>query len=230
VEEIFHRACAAESRFAGKLWTPEAAIAEAMRLTKRDSKPVILADAQDNPGAGGSGDTTGILDALLHASPPRAALGILRDGDAARAAHAVGRGATIVQSLGAGGRSVPWVVEALGDGNMRCTGPMLGGMTVALGPMALLRHEGVSVVVAPKAVQALDAAPFAHLGVDLATFPVVVLKSAVHFRAQFEPMSQATLCVVSPGAFIVDTSKIPFARLRPEIRRVPIFNTTHPRD
>ena len=30
-------------------------------------KPVVLADTQDNPGAGGNGDTTGLLTALIRA-------------------------------------------------------------------------------------------------------------------------------------------------------------------
>ena len=219
VEALYARACAAEPRFAGELWSPDAAIAEAMRLTKTNPAPVLLADVQDNPGAGGSGDTVGVLDALLRAAPARAALGILRDAGAAAAAHAAGTGATITRTLGAGALSTPWVVEALGDGNVRCTGPMMGGTTIALGPMAHLRHEGVSVIVSTEVVQAMDAAPFAHVGVDLATFPVVVLKSTVHFRAQFEAMSQAILCVESPGAFAIDPSKMPFARLRADVRR-----------
>lgn len=220
VDELHARACAAEARFAGELWSADAAIAEAIRLTKDNPVPVILADVQDNPGAGGSGDTVGILDALLRAAPPRAALGILRDGVAAAEAHAAGSRGTILRALGAGSVPRSWIVEALGDGNVKCTGPMMGGTTIALGPMAHLRHEGVSVIVSTCAVQAMDAAPFAHVGVDLATFPIVVLKSAVHFRAQFEAMSQAILCVESPGAFTVDPSKMPFARLRPDVRRV----------
>ena len=33
--------------------------------------PVVLADTQDNPGAGGNGDTTGLLAALLARRAPR---------------------------------------------------------------------------------------------------------------------------------------------------------------
>ncbi|MGZ5098624.1 MAG: MlrC C-terminal domain-containing protein, partial [Usitatibacter sp.] len=79
--------------------------------------------------------------------------------------------------------------------------------------------EGISVVVSTRAVQAMDAAPFEHVGVDLKTFPIVALKSAVHFRAQFQEMSQAILCVESPGALTVDPGKLAFTRLRPNVRR-----------
>ena len=227
VDALYARACAAEALFVGKLWSPEAAIAEAMRLAERDPRPVFLADVQDNPGAGGTSDTVGLLNALLRAKPARAAIGILRDEAAAAAAHAAGVGATIMRGLGAQrpGDEAPvsteWKVEALGDGRIQCTGPLMRGTTIALGPMASLRHEGVTAVVSTQAVQAMDAAPFAHVGVDLATFPIAVVKSAVHFRAQFEPMSQAILSVAAPGEALADPSQLPFTRLRDDVRRSP---------
>jgi microcystin degradation protein MlrC len=170
----------------------------------------------------------GLLNALLRAKPARAAIGIVRDEAAAGAAHAAGVGASVTLAIGrqqAGDPERPietaWTVEALGDGHAECTGPLLHGTRLALGPTTCLRHGGVSVVVSTRAVQAMDAAPFTHVGIDVQTFPVVGLKSAVHFRAQFEAMSQAILCVEAPGAFVVDPSKLPFTRLRPDVRRLP---------
>lgn len=226
VDELHDQLCAAEARFTGKLWSADSAVSEAIRLTKRDPKPVLLADVQDNPGAGGSCDTVGLLNALLRLKPAKAAIGILRDKAAATAAHDSGVGSTITLAIGAHRAddiddpiATPWVVEALGDGNIECTGPLMRGSKIALGRMAHLRHEGISVVVSTRAVQAMDAAPFEHVGVDLKTFPIVALKSAVHFRAQFQDMSQAILCVESPGALTVDPGKLEFTRLRPNVRR-----------
>jgi len=50
-----------EAEFAGKLYTPDEAVIEALRLSRGATGPVILADVQDNPGAGGTSDTVGIL-------------------------------------------------------------------------------------------------------------------------------------------------------------------------
>ena len=36
-----------------------------MEISARSSKPVVIADTQDNPGCGGTGDTTGMLEALV---------------------------------------------------------------------------------------------------------------------------------------------------------------------
>ena len=63
VDRLAAAFAAAEPRFAGRLWRPDEAVAHAMARRA----PVILADTQDNPGGGGSSDTTGLLAALIAA-------------------------------------------------------------------------------------------------------------------------------------------------------------------
>ena len=55
---------------------------------------MVIADTQDNPGAGGNSNTTGMLRALLANRASDAALGILFDPEAAEAAHKTGVGKT----------------------------------------------------------------------------------------------------------------------------------------
>ena len=56
---------AKEPDFAGRLWSADEATEEAIRVAKTATKPVILADVQDNPGTGGTSDTVGLLRALI---------------------------------------------------------------------------------------------------------------------------------------------------------------------
>ena len=65
--------------------------------------------------------------------------------------------------------------------------------------MALLRIGGVSVAVTSKRMQALDQAPFRHLGVEPREQKILVLKSTCHFRAEFEPIAEKVIVVVAPG-------------------------------
>lgn len=229
METLYRSVLEAESQYAGKLYTPDEAVHEAMRLTQAVSRPVVLADTQDNPGAGGSADTVGLLNALIHNGAQRAVLGVIHDPDAAKAAHAAGLGATITLGIGAKTRAWgeqplerPWKVERLGDGRMTCHGPMMKGWTLALGPMALLSFGGVRVAVSTKKVQAMDQEPFRHLGVDPRTERIVALKSSVHFRADFEPIAEAVLVVQSPGEMVADPVDLPFRRLRPGVRMRPL--------
>ena len=90
----------AESEFAGRAYEPIEGVREAMRLAQTASKPVLIADTQDNPGAGGDSDTTGILRALVECNAQRAAIGLIRDAAAAKAAHEAGVGAVLDLELG----------------------------------------------------------------------------------------------------------------------------------
>ena len=56
---------AQEKAFAGELLDPDAAALRAIELAKKAKKPIVLADVQDNPGAGGTSDTVGLLAALM---------------------------------------------------------------------------------------------------------------------------------------------------------------------
>jgi microcystin degradation protein MlrC len=223
----------AEPRFAGKLWTPEEAVRWAQ--AHAGSRPVILADTQDNPGGGGSSDTTGLLLALIAARAQGALLALLCDEEAARAAHAAGEG-SILRGLKLGGRHGPagvrpvlgdFEVVRLGNGRFTATGPMYGGNRMDLGPMALLRSDeapGVEVAVASRRLQAADRAILRHLGVDPAEKRILALKSSVHFRADFEPLADAVLVVAAPGANVADPAALPFRHLPPGLRLRPALS------
>ena len=62
---------------------------------------------------------------------------------------------------------------------------------MALGPMARLAIGPVEVLVSSRKQQAADQAMFRHLGVEPSRQRVLVLKSAVHFRADFGAIAGA---------------------------------------
>ncbi len=80
-----------------KQWDPgvlpvREAVALAIELAAKSSKPIIIADTQDNPGAGGDSNTTGVLHELLRQGagkkfPNRVALGMVYDPESAAAVH-----------------------------------------------------------------------------------------------------------------------------------------------
>jgi microcystin degradation protein MlrC len=221
---------AAEPDFVLELLTPDDAVARAVAAGAPGS-PVVLADTQDNPGAGGNGDTTGLLAAMIRQRAPDAVLGLLIDGASARRAHEAGKGASLEFSLGAvsgvagqqplAGR---FEVERLGDGRFTCTGPMFRGFRMELGPMALLRDtdSGVRVVLASKKCQAADQEMFRHLGIEPVRQRLVALKSSVHFRADFQPIARDVLVVRSPGPALADPADFRWTKLRRGIRMGPL--------
>lgn len=221
----------AEREFAMQLYLPDEAVARA-RARGEPGRPVVIADTQDNPGAGGNGDTTGMLAALVRQRPADATLGLLIDGAAARRAHEAGQGATLAFSLGGKSR-IPgdapfdgeFIVERLGDGKFTCTGPMFKGFRMTLGDMALLRSKaapGVRVVLASRKCQAADQEMFRHVGVEPARERMLVLKSSVHFRADFEPIAREVLVAKAPGPALADPSEFPWKKLRKGLRLRPL--------
>jgi microcystin degradation protein MlrC len=101
---------------------------------------------------------------------------------------------------------------------------MYGGAKFQIGPMALVTDEvsGVSAVLAAKRIQAVDQEMFRHLGVEPALVPILALKSTVHFRAHFQPIAEAILCVESPGAHVTDPAQLPYRHLREGVRLRPM--------
>jgi microcystin degradation protein MlrC len=218
-----------ERDFHTEFLSADAAVVEAIRLSKTTRNPIVLADTQDNPGAGGNGDTTGLLAALIAHRAPRAVLGLLIDPAAARRAHQAGLGAELEFSLGAKSGMhghFPVVgrfrVERLGDGNFTCTGPFYKGARMTLGPMAALRKDDVTVVVASRKVQAADQEMFRHLLIDPSEMKIVGLKSSVHFRAHFGPIAEKVLIVAAPGPMAANPETLPWRKLRPGIRLRPL--------
>jgi len=218
-----------EAEFAIPVFEPDEAVRRAIAIAAKAGRPVILADTQDNPGAGGTADTTGVLAALIRNGAQGAVVGVFCDPEAAAAAHAAGENANITISLG--GKSGPAGVEPyagtfrvvkLGNGLIRTTGPHVGGRNINLGPMALLRIGGVGIVVSSKRMQAHDQAPFRHVGVEPKDQKILALKSTVHFRADFGPLAKDILVVLAPGGHLSDPTRYPYRKLRPGVRLYPL--------
>ena len=203
------------------------AVEQAIEISRTALRPVVLADAQDNPGAGGTGDTTGLLRHLVECGAENAVIGFIADAQAANMAVQEGVGATI--EIGIGGKEfagdTPFYgtfrVLALGNGQVVGTGPMWRGARMQLGPCALLEQGGVKIAISSRTVQTGDTALFRHLGVELERMSIIAVKSSVHFRADFEPLAERVLLALSPGPVIADPRELPYRKLRKHVRIGP---------
>ncbi|MBR1222726.1 M81 family metallopeptidase [Bradyrhizobium sp. U87765 SZCCT0131] len=217
-----------EDAFDGRIYSPDEGVTHAMALAASARKPIVIADTQDNPGAGGDSDTTGMLRALLRNGADKAAIGVIVDPEAAQAAHAAGVGQSVTLALG-GKSGIPgdaplietFVVEQLSDGRFLAPGPYFGGSQMNLGPSACLRIGGVRIVVGSRKAQLADQAMFRFVGIEPTEQAILVNKSSVHFRADFEPIAETILICAAPGAMPADTAALPWTRLRPGVRIKP---------
>jgi microcystin degradation protein MlrC len=168
------------------------------------------------------------LRALVRNNAQRAATGVIYDPQSAQAAHAAGVGATVTLALG-GKSGIPgdapyqetFVVEQLSDGKFVAPGPYYGGRNMHMGPSACLRIGGVRVVVSSHKAQLADQAMYRFVGIEPTEQAILVNKSSVHFRADFEPIAEKLLICAAPGAMPADTATLPWTRLRSGIRIKP---------
>jgi microcystin degradation protein MlrC len=229
VASLTQAALASQADFGGHLYAPTEAVAYALEQGVRaeGATTVILADTQDNPGGGGSGDTTDILHELLRQQAQRVCAGVLCDARFVEAATHAGIGAVIEVPLGGSSGvgapplQVPFEVLALGTGRFTGTGPFYLGCQMDLGPMARVRcggPRGVEIVVSSRKQQAADQAMFRHVGADPADYRILLLKSSVHFRADFAALAEEILVVAAPGVNVADLRQLRYEKLRPGIR------------
>jgi microcystin degradation protein MlrC len=228
-DAVARRVMASEAAFKGKVFEPDAGVREAMRLAASATKPVVISDTQDNPGAGGDSDTMGMAAALVRNDAERAAIGVIVDPEAAAAAHEAGEGAIVTLALGAKSRipgDAPLVasftVEKLSDGRFVAPGPFYGGSRMNLGPSACLRIGGVRIVVGSRKAQMADRAMYRQVGIEPEEQAILVNKSSVHFRADFEPIAERILVCAAPGPMPVDPAVLPWRRLRQGLRTSPL--------
>ncbi|SDG12417.1 M81 family metallopeptidase [Pseudomonas abietaniphila] len=231
VSALYDLLLAEEAQWTVTLLEPDDAVQEAMRLSAGASKPVIIADTQDNPGAGADSNTTGMLRALIRNGAVNAAIGLIWDPQAAHAAHDAGVGAFIDIGLGgcpnvAGDQPLygRFEVMSLSDGRCRFDGPMMQGMLAQLGPVACLRIDGVLIAVSSNKAQMFDRNLYRVAGIEPERMRILVNKSSVHFRADFEPIAEAVLVAKVPGPAVADPSALDWTRLTEGIRTRPMGN------
>jgi microcystin degradation protein MlrC len=228
VDRLADSVNAAEGKFAAQRVQPVSeAVATAIRIATTARKPVVLADTQDNPGAGSPSNTTGIIAELLKQNAEGAVVGIFHDPDLAAAAHAAGIGAHLNIPIGNGSSSDqaplagPWTVVALSDGRFAGTAPMLRSKFAEMGKTAVLQQNGVEVLVASIRQQPIHTETFSHLGIDPRACRIVALKSSVHFRAGFQAIAEEVITCASPGMNLADPADFTYRKLAVGIRRRP---------
>lgn len=185
--------------------------------------PIVINEYADNPGGGTPGDGTYLLRALLDAkpAPETCCFASLNDASVVQQAVDAGVGNTIRISLGGklGRFQGPPIeadayIKAITDGRfINRAGSMFEGVRFDLGIMCRLVIEGVDVVVASRAEQIYDIAPFLSLGIDPLQRKIIALKGANHFRAGFNTLAAKIITVDSIGLSSAAITSFPRQRL-----------------
>ncbi|MCL4296096.1 MAG: M81 family metallopeptidase [Anaerolineae bacterium] len=199
----------------------EQAVAQAMA---QSGGPIILVDSADNIGGGTPGDGAEALRAMLALSVEEGTI-VLADPEAAAACWAAGKGAEV--TLAVGGKTDRWhgapltvtgTVQALSDGTFQCELPdnhfaAFFGQTIHMGRTAWLRVAGVNIILTERKIPPFDLAQLRHIGVSPEGQKIIVVKSAVAYRAAYLPIAAGVIELDTPGLCSANLSRFPYRHL-----------------
>jgi len=216
--DMGERAWKMREDFAADLVTPTEAVSRAMAQTET---PVVLADVADNTGGGAAGDGTEVLRALLELGAEEAVVVTIPDPEAV--GHAFSRGVGGSFCCDVGGKidglsgepvRVSGKVRLLSDGQFTHRGPMSTGLQSCLGRTAVVVSGGTEVIINERRLQPLDPEVPRSVGIDPAQRRIVVVKSAVHYRAAYESLAGEIIEVDGPGLSSPNLDRFEFEGIR----------------
>ncbi len=195
------------------------AVTRALALGQAAAKPVVILEHADR-----MNDSTYVLGELVERGAVRAVVPYLWDPDAVSKAVAAGQGARLKVSVGGhssarAGRPVMLdaTVRFAGPKQFIGTGPMHKGVPVDLGDAAVLEADGLTIILTSVQQSAIDLDPFLQFGLNVEDFDIIVLRSKTHFRAVYEPMSEAILIADTPDWGPADLSVLNYRHARPGV-------------
>ncbi len=200
--------------------------ADAVALAaSRQCGPVILVDSADNIGGGAPGDGADALAAMLDHGVSEGTI-VLADPAAVGACWRAGIAAQV--TLEAGGKADGWhgppltvtgKVRALSDGVFECELPdnhfaSFYGSTVHMGSCAWLRVAGVNILLTERKTPPLDLAQLRHIGIIPEAQSMIVVKSAVAYRAAYMPIAAEAIEMDTAGLCSANLSRFPYRHLK----------------
>lgn len=210
------------SRFSVSLPDPAEGLRRAMSLA--GDGPAVALESADNTYSGGIADTPGLFRALVEMKPDvPTAFAYFCDAALVERARKAGVGARMDCRLGGQvtgdfGPPVPVavVVRRLTDGVFTNRGPMHKGLTVRMGPTAVLDVAGIQTIVTSRREPVNDTAYFDLHGIDVQALRLLCVKGKNHFRGAFAPLCRGFVEVDTPGPAGVDLRVLPYRYARKE--------------
>jgi microcystin degradation protein MlrC len=186
--------------------------------------PVILADVGDNIGAGTPGDGTFILQELIDQQAEGAVVTIA---DPMAVAQAIEVGVGKCVNLNIGGKcdrfhgealDVECCIKLISDGVFTNRGHMRDGLVEKMGRTVVVEAPGIKIVLTEIKMPPWNLEQLRSVGITPENEKIIVVKSAVAFRAAYEPIAKSIIEVNSPGLSTVDLKQFDY-----EYIKRPIF-------
>jgi microcystin degradation protein MlrC len=198
--------------------TPEAAIREGLSSPDR---PILLNEPSDNVGAGATGDSTYVLEALLRERVTEPVLIPIVDPEAVAAAIRVGVGRETDFLVGGKlnrGFSHPVKlrgrVRTISDGRYRYRGPVYHGVETSMGRTVVLQvQNALFVELTELPAYTIDPEHYRCVGLFPERAKFVVVKSQGSFKASYASLAKRVFYLDTPGISGSNILRLPFTKI-----------------
>ncbi len=182
--------------------SPDEAVAKALGATAR---PVVISDSGDNITAGAAGDNPLFVEKLLAADAPDALIAGLIDAEAVARCATAGLGAQLTLSIGG-------KLDRINGKPLEVTGTVRHLDPAAEPTLAVLRVEGVDIILTSDWYPFWSLNNFKRAGIDPSTRAIVVVKMG-YVIGGLREASARSIMALSPGFSDLRMEKLPFKRL-----------------
>jgi microcystin degradation protein MlrC len=166
-----------------------------------------------------------VVAEVLRQGLDNVAIGAIRDSDAV--ARMIDAGVGVTMTLPLGGKmdmpsigrpgeplDVSGTIRTLSDGSFTIRGPMYTGVQAHMGRTAVLDTGKAKIVVIERNFEPWDLGVFQSVGIEPTAMTFIVLKSRIHFRAAFLPITKHVINCDGVGVTSSDYSLFRFVKVR----------------
>lgn len=206
----------------------DAPVEEVMREVAMSTKvggPVVIVEPSDNIGGGAPGDGTGLLRAFVKHRLANAAI-CINDPSAVQTLASLAIGDVTTLSIGGKGSRLdegPVTLEVTlvsrSDGRFQLEDKQshlasMSGDAYDMGPCAVVRHEGVTILLTSRKTPPFDLGQWRSQGIEPEEMSFIGVKAAVAHRRAYDKIATRMLWADTPGPCRSDLTKLPFAKVR----------------
>jgi len=187
--------------------------------------PVLLIDHADNCASGGTQDTMAVVKEVMRQGLENVAVGAIRDSEAVTQLIEAGVSNRVTVQLG-GKMDMPAIglsgapldvtgtVRVISDGKFIPRGPMYTGVEQNMGRTAVLDTGEIEIVVIERGHEPFDLGIFRSVGIEPTMKRYLLLKSRLHYRAGFLPITKHIVECDGVGVTGSDYSQFRFQKVR----------------
>lgn len=206
-----------KGEFLVRIPKPKEAIEEAMR---EKLWPTALVDVADNPGSGGSADTTLLLRTLIDLNVKGVAFAFISDPESVDKAIKNGVGQKVKLNLG--GKTsklygepvkIEGIVKTITDGIYYNKGPWATGLKVNFGRTVVVSTDTIDIIITEGCQSPNDPQIFRRNGLEPTDYKILAMKAKNHFRVGFQDIIKKVIPVDAPGVASLDLTKFPYKNI-----------------